>query len=147
MASVLTIIEFYDLAAGRSLLSLLRPATSRCSSREHPTHGPALRWSGPFYAVRTGAGRHPHPPVALIPHVTLNSFQGLSCSKPRARMDKWTLERQSPKVKQVQGEGGWRGRACYALVTRNNTIPPSHKKHFPTNNHMGYLIRVSQAAV
>jgi hypothetical protein len=25
--------------------------------------------------------------------------------------------------------------------------PPSHKKHFPTNNHMGYLIRVSQAAV
>ena len=62
-------------------------------------------------------------------------------------MDKWTLERQSPKVKQVQGEGGWRGRACYALVTRNDTIPPSHKKHFPTNNHMGYLIRVSQAAV
>ena len=36
--------------------------------------------------------------------VTLNSFQGLSCSKPRARMDKWTLERQSPKVKQVQGD-------------------------------------------
>jgi hypothetical protein len=34
--------------------------------------------------------------------VTLNLFQGLSCSGTCAGTDKWMLEHQSPPVKQVQ---------------------------------------------
>ena len=59
MASALTTTKskIRSLAAGRSFLSLLRSATSRCSSREHPTHGPDPRWSGPFLCVAmAGAG-------------------------------------------------------------------------------------------
>ena len=51
-----------------------------------------------------------------------------------------------------------RGRRGYAqrqkpFVSREDEAPCRHKNlrrtknHFPTNNHMGYLIRVSQAAV
>ena len=50
-------------------------------------------------------------------------------------------------LKQVQDDGGWRGRACYPLATRNDIIAPPRKNNFPTNNQIGYLIRVMQAAV
>jgi hypothetical protein len=73
MASGLTIIEFYDLAAGRSLLS--------------------------FYA----------PPPPDVPPVNIQLMA-------RTRY----------------------GSGLFYI---------SRKNHFPTNNHIGYLIRISQAAV
>ena len=41
-----------QLGGGAFSPFLIRSAPSRCSSREHPTHGPDPRWFGPFLCAR-----------------------------------------------------------------------------------------------
>ncbi len=79
MENALTTTKISKLGGGAFFPLLLRPAPSRCSSREHPPYGPDQKWFGPIL-IRGGGS------VAIMQMKRAAQMDGPSTT----RLDRWS---------------------------------------------------------